>query len=237
MTTKLFLSLLIGMMTMQTIALATPPPSHDAWDVLLKKHVSATGKVNYKGLQKDKSKLDAYLKSLSDNAPQTSWSKPETMAYWINAYNAFTIKLILDNYPISSITKISNGKPWDDKWIHIGDKVYSLNNIENDILRPTFKDARIHFAVNCAAKSCPPILNQAWTAANLNANLDQQAKKFLANKDFNQISADKATVSKIFEWYAVDFGKLPDFLNKYAATKLNADAKITYNEYNWALNE
>jgi hypothetical protein len=222
---------------MQSVSHAALPPSHDAWDALLKKHVSNTGKVSYKGLKSDQVKFEAYLKTLSDNAPQASWSKPEAMAYWINAYNAFTIKLILDNYPIASITKISNGKPWDDKWIHIGDKVYSLNNIENDILRPQYKDARIHFAVNCAAKSCPTILNKAWTATNLEANLDQQAKKFLANKDFNQIGADKASVSKIFEWYAVDFGKLPDFLNKYASVKLKPDAKITYNEYNWALNE
>jgi hypothetical protein len=218
-------------------ALFATPPSHETWDALLKKHVSATGQVNYKGIKAEKFKLEDYLKTLSTNAPEESWSKAEQMAFWINAYNAFTIKLIVDNYPTSSITKLHAGKPWDQKWIKIGSKTYTLNNIENDILRPQFKDARIHFAVNCAAKSCPPLLNAAWTAANLNANLDAQAKKFINNPAFNKLSEKKAEVSKIFEWYAADFGKLIDFLNKYATTKVSAKAKVSYLEYDWGLNE
>ena len=127
------------------------------WNGLLRKYVNSSGKVNYKGFKSDKSKLDAYLKELENNPIQENWSKAKKMAYWINAYNAFTIKLIVDNYPISSITKLHGGKPWDVKWIKLGGQTYSLNNIENDILRPKYKDARIHFAVNCAAKSCPPL--------------------------------------------------------------------------------
>jgi hypothetical protein len=218
-------------------SLLATPPSNETWDALLKKHVSVTGKVNYKGIKAEKSKLEDYLKTLSTNAPEESWSKAEQMAFWINAYNAFTIKLIVDNYPIASITKLHAGKPWDQKWIKIGSKTYSLNNIENDILRPQFKDARIHFAVNCAAKSCPPLLNAAWTAANLNANLDAQAKKFINNPAFNKLSEKKAEVSKIFEWYAADFGKLIDFLNKYTTTKVGVKAKVSYLEYDWGLNE
>lgn len=218
-------------------ALFATLPSHETWDALLKKHVSTTGQVNYKGIKAEKSKLEDYLKTLSTNAPEESWSKAEQMAFWINAYNAFTIKLIVDNYPTSSITKLHAGKPWDQKWIKIGSKTYSLNNIENDILRPQFKDARIHFAVNCAAKSCPPLLNAAWTAANLNSNLDAQAKKFINNPAFNKLSEKKAEISKIFEWYAADFGKLIDFLNKYATTKVSAKAKVSYLEYDWGLNE
>lgn len=218
-------------------SLFATPPSHETWDALLKKHVSATGQVNYKGIKAEKSKLEDYLKILSTNAPEESWSKAEQMAFWINAYNAFTIKLIVDSYPIASITNLHAGKPWDQKWIKIGSKTYSLNNIENDILRPQFKDARIHFAVNCAAKSCPPLLNAAWTAANLNSNLDAQAKKFINNPAFNKLSEKKVEVSKIFEWYAADFGKLIDFLNKYATTKVSAKAKVSYLEYDWGLNE
>jgi Protein of unknown function, DUF547 len=212
-------------------------PGHEIWDGLLKKYVSAAGKVNYKGFKSETAKLDEYLALLAKNHPESAWSKGDQMAYWINAYNAFTVKLILDNYPQSSITKLHGGKPWDVKWIKLGEKTYSLNNIENDILRPQFKDARIHFAVNCAARSCPPLLNRAWTAANLNANLDAQAKAFVNNSAFNKLSADKAEVSKIFEWYAGDFGKLVDFINKYASVKLKPNAKISYAEYNWALNE
>lgn len=211
-------------------------PDHSAFNALLQKNVSSSGKVNYQGFKAQKADLQKYLDDLAANTPSSEWGRKETMAYWTNAYNAFTIKLIVDNYPISSITKLENGKPWDKKWIKLGDKTYSLNNIENDILRPKYKDARIHFAVNCAAQSCPPILNKAWTAANLAANFEKQAKAFINNPKFNKISANSIEISKIFEWYAADFGNIIDYLNKYSTTKISADAKVSYMEYDWALN-
>ena len=213
------------------------PPSHKTWDALLQKYVSSTGKVNYKGLLNEKAKLQAYLDELAANPADKSWSRNEKLAYWINAYNAFTVKLILDNYPVSSITKIHNGKPWDVKWIKLGEKTYALNNIENDIIRPQFNEPRIHFAVNCAAVSCPPLLNRAWTADNLNRYLDQQARSFINNKKYNQISADEVEASKIFEWYAADFGNLIDYLNQYSETQIQKKAKVSYKEYDWGLNE
>ncbi|MEO1262528.1 MAG: DUF547 domain-containing protein [Bacteroidota bacterium] len=213
-----------------------PALSHQAWDELLKKYVTSSGKVNYTGFKGESAKLEGYLKDLQNNPPQSSWSRNKTMAYWINAYNAFTVKLIVDNYPVSSITKLDGGKPWDRKWISIGGKSYSLNNIENDILRPTYKDARIHFAVNCAAKSCPPLLNRAWTADNLIANFEKQAKSFINNSTFNKVSSSKISVSKIFEWYKEDFGNLIDYLNKYSSEKINQNAKVEFMEYNWQLN-
>lgn len=220
------------------IAPATPIAlSHDDWNGLLQKNVSSSGKVNYKAFRADLQKLDAYLKLLADNPVQSNWSRNKKMAYWINAYNAFTVKLIVDNYPLSSITNLDGGKPWDVKWIQLGAKSYSLNNIENDILRPKYKDARIHFAVNCAAQSCPPLLNKAWTEANLNQYFEQQAKKFINNPKFNTITEKKVEVSKIFEWYAEDFGNLIDYLNKYSDTKIKSNAKISFREYDWKLNE
>ena len=210
--------------------------THASWDALLRKYVSATGKVNYKGLKADK-KFETYLQLLKDNPIQDNWSRNQKMAYWINAYNAFTIKLIVDNYPISSITKLHGGKPWDHSWIPLGDKTYTLNDIEHKILRPQFKDARIHFAVNCAAASCPPVLNRAWTATNLNSNLDKQASLFINNTDFNSIGKKKIELSKIFDWYKEDFGDLIGYINKYATTKVNDNAKISFKEYDWALNE
>lgn len=215
----------------------TAVPSHDGWDALLTQFVSSTGKVNYKGLKTQQAKLETYLKLLADHPVQTSWTRNEKMAYWINAYNAFTVKLILDNYPLASITNLSGGKVWDKKWIQLGGKTYSLNNIENDILRPEYKDARIHFAVNCAAKSCPPLLNRAWTASNLNTYLDRQAKQFINNNQYNTISAHKIRISKIFEWYAADFGNIVTYLNKYSTTSINAKAQVSYQNYDWALNQ
>lgn len=212
-------------------------PSHEAWDALLQKHVNSSGKVNYAGFKADQSKLDAYLKKLSDNPVQSSWSRNEKLAYWINAYNAYTVKLIVDHYPVKSIKDIYGGDPWSKKWIKLGSKTYSLNQIENEIIRPQFKEPRIHFAVNCAAKSCPPLLNRAWTSDKLNTYFDQQAKAFINNPAYNKISAKKVQVSKIFEWYGSDFGNLPGYLNKYATTKISSSAKVEFLEYDWALNK
>ncbi len=214
-----------------------PVALHDEWDQMLRQYVSSSGKVNYNGFKASEAQLDQYLDKLSSNPIQSSWSRQKKMAYWINAYNAFTIKLILKNYPVKSITDLHGGKPWDVKWIKLGNKTYTLNNIENDILRPQYKDARIHFAVNCAAKSCPPILNRAWTADNLERNLEKQAKKFVNDKSFNAISSKKIEISKIFEWYSGDFGDIVVYLNKYSNVKIDKGAKVSYKEYNWQLNK
>ena len=216
---------------------AAPAFNHDVFNTLLSSYVSSSGKVNYKGLKGEESKLDAYLADLAKNAPAGDWSKNKALAYWINLYNAGTIKLILNNYPVASITDLEGGKPWDKVWIKSGSKTLSLNNIENDIIRPTFNEPRIHFAVNCAAKSCPSLLNKAFTADNLNTLLEQQTVKFINNPAFNAISADKVKVSKIFDWYGKDFGDLKAYLNKYSKVKIGSGTSIEFQEYDWALNE
>ena len=213
------------------------PGLHNVWNKLLGKYVSATGKVNYKGFKSERPALAAYLQSLAANPPADAWSRAEKMAYWINAYNAFTIDLILDNYPVSSILKLDGGKTWDVKRITLGGKKYGLNQIENEILRPQFKDPRIHFALNCAAQSCPPLYNKAYTAKNLERALEQRTRQFINDIKYNSLTSAKASVSKIFEWYAVDFGDLKSFLNQYAAVKLNDNATIVFGEYDWDLNE
>ena len=209
---------------------------HDAFNDLLKKYVSESGAVNYQQLKTEINKLDNYLNSLAAGIPDKSWSKNASLAYWINAYNAFTIKLILKNYPVKSIKELDKGKPWDVAWITLGGKKYSLNNIENDIIRPQFKDARIHFALNCAAKSCPPLANSAFTENNINLLMESQASKF-TNSSANQLGSAPIKISKIFDWYKEDFGNVIDFLNKYSTTKVKQGTKIEYMDYNWSLNE
>ena len=157
--------------------MATAQISHQVFDNLLSTHVTDTGTVNYMAFKKDQFKLDKYLATLRSNHPSESWTKNERLAYWINAYNAFTIKLILDNMPVKSILDIHDGKAWDVEWIKLGNKTYSLNYIENKIIRPVFKEPRIHFAVNCAAKSCPPLLNRAYSAKTLDEQLENQTRK------------------------------------------------------------
>ncbi len=214
---------------------AKPLTDHSKWDQLLSKHVSSTGQVNYKAFKYDEEKLDSYLSTLS-GTDLSPLNRNEQLAFWINAYNAFTIKKILANYPVNSITDLDNGKPWDVKWIKLNGTVLSLNQIENEIIRPTFNEPRIHFAVNCAASSCPPLMNKAWTGDNLKDKLNSQTKAFINNKNYNEISSSSIKVSKIFDWYRVDFGNLIEFLNKYSSIKIDSDAKIEFKEYNWALN-
>lgn len=213
------------------------PPSHAGLDSLLQKYVSENGKVDYKGLKANKESLYAYCQILTENPVKEDWGREEKLAYWINAYNAFTLKLIVDNYPTKSIMNFDGGKTWDVRRIKLGDKKYSLNQIENDVIRPQFKDPRIHFAVNCAAKSCPPLWNRAYTAENLDSALETRTRAFINDPNFNTLTASKASVSKIFEWYAADFGDLKKYLNKYAATELRGTAVVAFKEYDWGLND
>ena len=155
----------------------------------------------------------------------------------MNAYNAFTVKLIIDNYPIKSIKDIK--KPWDIRFFQIGKKWYNLNDIEHQILRK-MGDPRIHFGINCASFSCPPLLNKAFTATNVDKELEQLAVAFVNDKERNKISANSIEISKIFQWFGKDFktkGTLIDFLNQYAATKISPTAKQRFLDYNWNLNE
>lgn len=244
----LLLCLKSGLNAQVTLSFSTPDSAvqktaaanafaHAGFDSLLQKYVAEDGKVDYKGFKSDKAALDAYCRLLEENPVRDDWRREEKMAYWINAYNAFTIKLIVDNYPAKSILNFDGGKTWDVKRIKLGDKKFSLNNIENDILRPQFRDPRIHFAINCAARSCPPLWNRAYTAENLDSTLEIRTKSFINDPKFNTLTATKAGVSKIFEWYATDFGDLIKYLNKYANTQLKSTAKVTFREYDWGLNE
>ena len=210
--------------------------SHSSFDVLLKKYVSPSGVVDYSGLKGNSNQLQSYLSELAKETPKSTWSRNEKLAYWINAYNAFTLDLIIKNHPVKSITDLDGGSPWKVKRIELEGKKYSLDQIENQIIRPQFKEPRIHFAVNCAAVSCPTLLNEAFLPEQLNAQLEKQTKKFINNSNFNQITAGSAKVSKIFEWYGEDFGDLKKYLNKYSNSKIGEGVKIEFNEYNWTLN-
>lgn len=211
--------------------------SHKIWNDLLQKHVTSDGKVNYKGFKTDRSQLGSYIASLGENMPNDDWSAEEKLAYWINVYNAFTVDLILRNYPLKSIKDIK--KPWDQRLWKLGDKWYNLDEIEHKILRK-MNEPRIHFAINCASFSCPPLLNEAFTAEKLESQLTQVTKVFLADSQRNTITSNNIEISKIFKWFTKDFkqnGSLIDFLNQYSEVKINASAKKNYKDYNWDLNE
>ncbi|MUP44734.1 DUF547 domain-containing protein [Gramella sp. BOM4] len=209
---------------------------HSAWDELLKQHVREDGMVDYKGFQKDREKLNAYLKMLSAQNPNENWSNAELLAYYINLYNAYTVDLILRNYPLKSVKDIDG--PWTKEFIPVGDTKISLGALENSILRK-MNEPRIHFAINCASISCPKLLSEAFTAEKLEQQLEKATREFI-NSEKNQISENSVRLSSIFDWYKNDFignGSLIDYVNQYSNQKIAPDAKISFKEYNWDLNE
>ena len=213
----------------------------NTFNSLLKAHVDSKGNVNYKAFKKDEAKLESYLKYLNSTIPQKKWSAAKTKAFWVNAYNAYTVKLILDNYPLKSILKIKKkGKDaWNIPFAKVGGKTYTLNHIEHKILRKKFNDPKIHVGVNCASGSCPQLGNFAFTEANYEKKTDELMKKFINDSKRNKISEKKIQLSKIFEWFKGDFtkkGDLIDFLNKYSDTKISKEAKISFLKYDWNLN-
>lgn len=221
---------------------------HSIWDDLAKKHINDEGLVDYKAFKEDVKTLDSYLAMLGENPPKDSWSKDEKMAYWINAYNANTVKLILDYYPVKSIKDIGSkiqvpfvSTPWAKKFIRIGNETMSLDNIEHGTLRKDFDEKRIHFALVCAAMSCPRLRNEAYTAEKLDAQLDEQGQDFINNPAKNRIDPKKAQLSKYFDWYKGDWKdndkSVMYWVNRYSKTKINKDTDISFLNYNWALNE
>ncbi|PNQ75465.1 DUF547 domain-containing protein [Hanstruepera neustonica] len=210
---------------------------HNLWTSFLQKHVSITGQVDYKNILADDTELKAYIQQLNNNTPNKNWSKNETLAYWINAYNALTIDLILRNYPVKSIKDIKD--PWDQKYYSFNGQMLSLNQIEHDILRK-MDEPRIHFAIVCASESCPKLLNEAYVTNKLEEQLTNATKTFVNDNSKNIIRSNQLELSKIFKWFTKDFkqqGSLIDFLNQYSAVPISDDAKISYLEYNWDLND
>ncbi len=242
----LILTLFIASCSIKIVDGVALAPTHEIWNDLVKSHVDNEGNVNYSGFIQDSALFNEYLELLSNAPPhKTKWSSNEQVAYWINAYNAFTIKLIIDHYPLNSIKDIKNGiafvnSVWDIKFIRIGSQTLNLNNIEHGILRKEYEEPRIHFAVNCASKSCPKLLNEAYRAETLEQQLTQQARTFIGDPKKNKIKKDHVRLSKIFRWFNGDFTKrqsLIEFLNKYTDIEISRNAKIEYLDYDWTLND
>jgi len=227
------------------IAKEGPPISHQAWDDLLSTYVKQNGDVDYASWAKDRESLEAYLNLLQDHGPSHTWTRAEQMAYWINAYNAFTIEIILRHYPLSSIKDIGGNytfvnSVWDLKFFKIAGQEMDLNTIEHRILRQEFGDPRIHFAINCASFSCPRLRNEAYTPERLEDQLEDQARYLINNPRKNRISEDRVELSMIFKWYEVDFEEelpLKAYINRYASLPLKEENDIEYIDYDWSLNE
>lgn len=220
----------------EEIEIALETFDHTGLDFLLRSYVSEDGRVNYSKFKQERNLLSNYIKSLGENMPTDSWSKEDKLAYWMNAYNAMTVDLIVRNYPLASIKDID--KPWGQRLWKLGAKWYNLDEIEHQILRK-MDDPRIHFGINCASFSCPTLLNEAFTAEKVDAQLDVLATKFINDPKRNTITSEKIVISKIFSWFAKDFkkdGSLIDFLNLYSEVKIDDKARKSFMTYNWNLN-
>lgn len=219
--------------------------SHKIFTEILQKNVEIKDKqslVNYKELKKSPSKLKEYLKSLTAVTKKTyeSFTADQKLSFLINAYNAFTLKLIIDNYPLDSIKDIGSifSGPWDKKFFTLLEDNRTLNNIEHGMIRKKFSEPRIHFAVNCASIGCPSLATSAFTADNLEAQLEAAANNFMSNSSKNYAKGNTLYLSKIFDWYGDDFKNVGGFL-EYTKKRLKVDGKVkhTFLDYSWKLNE
>lgn len=222
---------------------------HEEYNKFLARHVK-DGFVDYAELKNDEGMLDKYLQSINNTNPEALETENEQLAYWINAYNAFTLKLILNYYPdIKSIKDISDfpiPKRWKARIYAAGGKRYSLNEIEHEILRKRFKEPRVHFAIVCASKSCPDLTGEAYMPDKIDEQLSNAAKRFLSDTSKGlKINHDNVVyLSQILSWFEEDFvnaeGSIIRFVKKYAAPeitgKLSEDMKIRYMDYDWSLN-
>lgn len=230
---------------------------HAEWTKVLATYQNPVGLVNYAGLKADLAKdpvhpFGRYVTSIQSvsSGDFEKWTDNQKKAFLINAYNALTVKLIVDHYPVKSIKKIGGifRKPWSLEFFSLlGGKIRSLDPIEHDWLRPKFKDFRIHAAVNCASISCPPLRHEAFVADRLDEQLDGQMRAWLTDSQRNALDSSKRvfTVSKIFDWYKKDFeewgGGVVAVINRYLKTPLSREVasqvKVKYLGYDWGLNE
>jgi hypothetical protein len=234
---------------------------HQPWAMFLRRNLieepDGIGRLRYGDVSAlDRQALAQYLEDMS-KVPVHSLNASEQFAYWVNLYNALTVKIVLDHYPVSSIRAISLGGsflpafitggsgPWQAKLTKIEGEPVALDDIEHRILRPLFKDNRIHYAVNCASIGCPTLMPDPFTAANLQAMLDRGARLYVNHPRGVRADAGGLTVSSIYQWYMDDFGgtwqgvlaHLRRFANPTTARMLAPYETISANSYDWQLND
>ena len=235
---------------------STTRVDHSAWDRFLQRYLAVAPdgihRVRYGAVSRDDAGLlRVYLDELQ-RTPVSSLRRDEQRAYWINLYNAWTLKLVLDRYPVKSIRDLNLSPglfakgPWGAKMLKVEDETLSLDEIEHRILRPIWNDPRTHYAVNCASLGCPNLPLRAFTAANMETLLDASARAFVNHPRGVRVEEDgRLYVSSIYDWFAADFGgkdaRVIEHLRRYAepalAAQLAAIEKISGDDYDWALND
>lgn len=220
--------------------------SYSLYGNVLSRYVR-NGLVDYTGLKSDPGSLGLFLESAERVSKREfeGWPREERLAFLINVYNARTLRLVIDNYPVKSIKDIGSGGkgPWDEPVVKIFGETTTLNGLENGLIRKGFEEPRIHFALVCAAMGCPPLLDKPYVGDRLDAQLEAQTKEFLNDAGKNSFDGKSKTLrlSPIFEWYAADFeaetGSVAGFLKEYIVGLPPGGYIIVYTEYDWSLND
>lgn len=240
-----FTSMLILAVAWGFAVQAAPAVDNGIYADLLGKYVYR-GQVDYDGFKKEESRLDAYLKILETVDP-AKLDRDDQFAFYTNVYNAWTVKLILSRYPdLKSIKDLGSvfKSPWKKKIVRIEGRVLTLDNVEHDILRPRFNDPRVHFAINCAAHSCPPLRSEPYEGSRLDEQLNDATRAFINDPQRTYLEGNTLYVSKIFDWFGEDFSDDPlSFVAEYAEGDLKErleskknKIRVKYMDYDWTLN-
>jgi hypothetical protein len=251
------LRLIVLLLVVAPLRLDAQPINHSAFDTVLRAYVHPNG-VDYRGVQANRAQLDRYVAQLGTFSGATfdRWTRNEQIAFLINAYNAIVLQQVIDDYPIQRSTRpAALVRPANSVWQIDGffselkhrllGRDLTLDEIEHKWLRAKLKEPRIHFALVCAARSCPPLRAEAYRADQLDAQLDDQARQFLNDRERNRFGEEKAELSEIFKWFGEDFGGekgLRAYLGKYLNAELSARMQnsgyaIGYIDYDWTLND
>lgn len=238
-------TLLLILLSLTISLQAAPENTESSYSALLGKYVTPKG-VRYAAWKANSGDLET-LNGITQKFASTNpakWSRNEQLAFYINAYNAWTIHNVLAAYPIKSIRDVY---PifgfFSRKTITVSGEEMSLNHLEKDIIIAKFHEPRIHAAINCASRSCPPLLNEAYNAGKLDAQLDASFSRFVNQNPLGvawKKGSDSAAISSIFKWYAADFqpkGGAVAFINSFRKDKLPANVKTTFQDYDWNLND
>jgi len=238
--------LFVLLLTNQLVNANALDQSNEQYAKVLNTYVK-DGLVDYTGLKSNPKNLSQYLKQTASINEETfkRWSKNEQLAFLINLYNAQTLDLIAENYPIQSIKDIAgdSGGPWEQPIVTLFGEEITLNALEHEVIRENYPEARVHFALVCAALGCPKLINEPYQPQILHKQLDQQTKVFLMDSDKNSIDTNEKVlrISPIFDWFKEDFikqsGSAVEFVNPYFGNQATEEFKIEYTDYNWSLND
>ena len=218
--------------------------THAHLDALLAEHVDDQGLVDYGALQADRAGLNSYLANVAAATREEfeAWESTDRLAFLINAYNAYTLQLVIDHWPIDSIRDThALGNPWDHfEFPLLGARV-TLNQIEHELIRSTFNEPRIHFALVCAAVSCPPLRRTAWRGETLDEDLESATRSFLSDDSMNDLSdPNHLRLSALFDWYGDEFaaasGSVAAYVDAHSELDIPASAEIDFLQYHWDLN-